>query len=322
MPFVISQLRTLNSRNQVTLIPIFLYDKGKSIKSLIFKLFEIDRLIKQSSSRMIVMGCTGSIPGFLAVFFAWLNKLPSAVYLRGSDINHVPSDGVIISRIRNLLSTIGCFFTTKVISVSPKLLERIPRTLRKKASVISSGVDVSVFRPLLLSQLEQTYLLKHFSLPCDKKILLLNVSKSPVLKGLPVARKVYNVLEKDYPGEYHLCIISAGQYTSEEVAQLMNLSYCLLMLSQQEGSPNVVKEALACGLPIISLDVGDVCLHSHHLPNALKIVQPDSVCIAQSIVDLSYSPSIAHASFQYIDKYYSLTTQNSKLFTLLSDLAL
>jgi teichuronic acid biosynthesis glycosyltransferase TuaC len=44
-----------------------------------------------------------------------------------------------------------------------------------------------------------------------------------------------------------------------EVPIWMNASDALIMTSLQEGSPTVIKEALACGLPVVSVDVGDVC---------------------------------------------------------------
>ena len=47
-------------------------------------------------------------------------------------------------------------------------------------------------------------------------------------------------------------------YSRPEVAVLMNAVDCLLMTSHSEGSPQVVKEAIACGCPVVSLDVGDV----------------------------------------------------------------
>ncbi len=47
-------------------------------------------------------------------------------------------------------------------------------------------------------------------------------------------------------------------YTRSEVATLMNAVDCFLMTSHTEGSPQVIKEALACGCPIVSVDVGDV----------------------------------------------------------------
>src|SRR5206468_12332565 len=43
-----------------------------------------------------------------------------------------------------------------------------------------------------------------------------------------------------------------------EVPNWLNASDVLLMTSLHEGSPTIVKEALACGLPTVSVDVGDV----------------------------------------------------------------
>ena len=52
----------------------------------------------------------------------------------------------------------------------------------------------------------------------------------------------------------------------------MNAVDCFLMTSNTEGSPQVIKEALACGCPIVSVDVGDV---------KQQIKGVDGCCIAE-----------------------------------------
>ena len=47
-------------------------------------------------------------------------------------------------------------------------------------------------------------------------------------------------------------------YTREQSTMLMNAVDAILMTSKTEGSPQVIKEAMACGCPIVSVDVGDV----------------------------------------------------------------
>ena len=71
------------------------------------------------------------------------------------------------------------------------------------------------------------------------------------IKNAPLAQAAVDLL--DGPE-----LLELKGYTRAQVAALMQAVDALVMTSRSEGSPQVIKEALLCGCPIVSIDVGDV----------------------------------------------------------------
>ncbi len=74
-------------------------------------------------------------------------------------------------------------------------------------------------------------------------------------KRFSLARKAVDLLAtRGFEVELH----TLHYVPHDDVPVWLNASDCLLLTSTQEGSPNIVKEALACDRPVVSVDVGDV----------------------------------------------------------------
>jgi glycosyltransferase involved in cell wall biosynthesis len=67
----------------------------------------------------------------------------------------------------------------------------------------------------------------------------------------------------------------ARQVKPDDMPYLMNACDVLLHTSVLEGSPNVVKEALMCNLPVVATSSGDV-------DQLLRDAEPSSVCDADA----------------------------------------
>lgn len=162
-------------------------------------------------------------------------KVPVVTTYHGSDIN----DKRIfrISKLTIRLSEHNIF-------VSQKNVDKAK--LKKKFSLISCGVDTSVFYPQ-----NQEACRREMKLSKEKKYILFAGAFDNQVKNASLALNVVSTLKNTE-------LIELKDYTRENVACLMNAVNACLMTSHSEGSPQFIKEAMACNCPVVSVDVGDV----------------------------------------------------------------
>ena len=92
--------------------------------------------------------------------------------------------------------------------------------------------------------------------PLEERVVLFNVSYNPLTKRLDLAQAAF-AQARAMHADLRLYVIRGTEPVSR-MPLLLNAADCLLVTSDHEGSPNIVKEALACDLPVVSVDVGDV----------------------------------------------------------------
>lgn len=118
----------------------------------------------------------------------------------------------------------------------------------RKANIIPNGVDFSRFKPLDKIDSQQ-----RLGWDCDKIHILF--PSNPVRKeknyNLAIAALKTSLLNN---WEIHTLV----NVPNEDIPLWCNAASVVLMTSLWEGSPNAIKEAMACNRPIVSTDVGDV----------------------------------------------------------------
>jgi teichuronic acid biosynthesis glycosyltransferase TuaC len=134
-----------------------------------------------------------------------------------------------------------------VILVSERMRGFIPASVR--ASVIPTGLDFDEIPSMLPAEARWQLGLS----PSDRLILFVGDPAEPV-KRYRLAEQAVEVLNRTYAAK----LLVGWGMPRERILILMNACDALVMTSIQEGSPCVVKEALACNLPIVSVNVGDV----------------------------------------------------------------
>ena len=184
----------------------------------------------------------------------WNSHCPTIITFHGSDLLGENFSG----RWRKWISHYGVRCSRRaavqaqgVVVVSQRLKQALPAGLdESNVRVIPCGIDLERFRPM-----DKVACQRQLGWPEHSfHILFASNSGDPVKRPGLAAAAVAVLNGAGARAELHYM----RGVSHAEVPIWMNASDALLLTSVHEGSPTVVKEALACGLPVVSVDVGDV----------------------------------------------------------------
>lgn len=156
----------------------------------------------------------------------------------------------------SLLCYTRCGFVAKEMeNYIPFFLRKV---LNKKKFIQPLGVDYKLFSPT--DKIEAQIQL---GLKTSKYILFSDVHNNTI-KRRDIAKAIVDRLP-----EYELLIMC--RVNPKEVPLYINACDCILLTSDQEGSPNIIREALSLNKPVFSVDVGDAAKQLEGLKNSAII---------------------------------------------------
>jgi teichuronic acid biosynthesis glycosyltransferase TuaC len=175
-------------------------------------------------------------------------KTPLVLSFMGSDIHgdfNKKGKKTFNGFIHQFLSKLIQPFPDHLIVKSDQMFQNI--FYQKKTSVIPNGVCFSHFK-----EMDKTACRKELKLPTDKKLILFAGNPDMYIKNHQLANEAVKQLDTN------ISLINPYPVKHKDMVRYYNAADVLLLTSFREGSPNVIKEAMACNLPVVSTKVGDV----------------------------------------------------------------
>ena len=239
-----------------------------------------------------------------AALAARLLDLPLVATAHGSDINISGRQRLLRPQIRWALRA-----AARVIAVSAPLAEAVAELTRLPASRIEcipcAGYSPAVFHPRDASA--RAALRRKLDIAADARLVLFVGHLVPV-KALDVLLRAWSLLLRDSTVGAHVRLILIGEGTERdtleqqarqlgiadrvaflgpkpqpEVADWIAAADLLTLPSHNEGSPNVVVEALASGTPVVASRVGGVPDLVDDGANGLLVPAGDATALAAAL---------------------------------------
>lgn len=201
-------------------------------------------------------------------------RLPLVVTLRGSDIL-----GIVGEHQRyTLTGKVSTWVARRVVARADAVVvvsEHMKAYFQTDApvTVLPSGLDFDLFRTMPRDEARD-----RLGWPRDKRLVLFAGNPDLPRKRYGLARAAVDLLNRTLPTE----LVVAWGVKHTDIPVYMNACDAFVFTSMQEGSPNVVKEALACDLPVVSVPIGDTTERLRGIEGCELVAdeQPDAIAAA------------------------------------------
>ncbi len=269
VPFLIRQIEFL--RKAGVSVDVFSFRGNKKLINYIRANFDLKKKIRQNSYDLIhaQWGQSASI--------AFPKKLPLVITFRGDDLNGIYKKNNHLTFKGWVLVHLSKFFAgqaDEVIVVSKKLGELLPI---KNYHILPSGLDLDLFRLTEKKEARKELGLNLY----DEIVLFVGNTKNPS-KRFDLLKQAVEIAQQTRNFNFLIC----ENIDHEKIPIYMNASNLLVLPSAQEGSPNVIKEALACNLPVLATAVGDVEERIKTIPTCEIILNLEPHLLAKQINQL------------------------------------
>jgi len=219
--------------------------------------------------------------GYTAVMIAdlcWRARRPLVISYCGGDLNG--EEGTAARRFRSWIGRVAskgvAFAAPAIVVKTQRMIDELPRSARRHAAVIPNGVNLQQFAPLAATAARTR-------LGWGKeRIVLFGGRRLDPTKNYRLAEAA--VRELVARGSRARLVPLEG-VAHDDVPLWLCAADVVLLTSLREGSPNVIKESMACDAPIVAVDVGDVAWLLDGVANA-RICPYDAASIAAAIVEV------------------------------------
>lgn len=234
--FVYEQVEAIRKWHPDVTVDVCFIDGRKGKLEYLKSVLYVNRMIDKGHYDLVHIhyGLSG-----LFMLLPFRKKIKSVVTFHGCDIQP-QGDGDKLTRWISGQVARRC----NCCIVLNKGMQKVVDAYNKNSFIIPCSVDCGTFKPTTVKQKNN-----------PRKIVFPSKHGYHV-KNYPLFADVLSILRNKYNIQCEE--IELRGFSRQRICEIFNEADLMLMTSISEGSPQVVKEAMACNLPVVSTPVGDV----------------------------------------------------------------